>query len=247
MNLHNKNLFEVKSHLTATANAVREKIKSELKNCLFSMSTDIVKKNNRSFIGIYVHFIQDGILQTRCIGMKELKESHTGEYLSRVIEDCLSEYGCRMNQVVSITTDNGSNMNTLLRNMNKMIVDNDENEERLNKVPEVEEEGEREFNNVALTEILDPEQQTLIDAEIDTILNLVSEEEEDEINALAENLVPSDDNIWSIDDYSEDVNLVDILTVNDSENIVFFLNIEFFENRPQMSSHRYSIKNRENV
>lgn len=215
LSLHNKNLYEVKSHLMTTANAVRDKIKSDLKNRLFSMSADIVKKNNRSILGIYVHLIKDGILQTRCIGMKELTESHTGEYLSRVIKDCLSAYGCQMNQVMSITTDNGSNMNTLLRNMNKVIVDNDENEEECNDLPE------RELNNVEITDITDPAEQNLIDAEINTILNMVSEEEEDEINALAENLVPSDNDIWTIDDYSSDVDLVNILTENNSANFVF--------------------------
>lgn len=114
----NRNLHVIKDHLHATAVKVRDKIKIEMKDCLFSISADIVTKNNRSILGIYAQYILNNELAVRCIGMKELDKSHTGLYLSEVIRKCIEEYGCDMGQVISITTDNGRNMIKMIEHLN---------------------------------------------------------------------------------------------------------------------------------
>lgn len=61
--------------------------------------------------------------------MKELKQRHSGKYLCSVIEECMKDFDCKLIQIISLTTDNGSNMKTLLKNLNdnlsKKAIDNE--------------------------------------------------------------------------------------------------------------------------
>lgn len=82
-----------------------------------SMSIDAVSKNNQSILGIYIQFIHNGTEKFRCIGMKTLTDRHTGKYLCAVTEECMREYDLSPKQVISITTDNASNMKTLVKNL----------------------------------------------------------------------------------------------------------------------------------
>lgn len=78
INLKCKNLMPVKNHIHETAVKIREKIAVQIKDRLFSLSADIVTKNNRSILGIFIQYILDGKLQNRCMGMKELHSRHRG-------------------------------------------------------------------------------------------------------------------------------------------------------------------------
>lgn len=49
--------------------------------------------------------------------MLELNESHTGEYLAKVICALLSEYDVKPQQVIAITTDNGANVVKMVRDV----------------------------------------------------------------------------------------------------------------------------------
>lgn len=117
VNLTDNNLREVKEMLHQTAENVRKKIRGELENRLFSLMVDITTKRRRSILGVSVQFIADGEHVIRSIGMLQLDESHTGEYLAKVVWELLSEYGVKTQQVIAITTDNGSNVIKMVRDM----------------------------------------------------------------------------------------------------------------------------------
>lgn len=235
LNLECKNLIPVKDHLKCTAEKIRKKIADDIKNRLVSMSTDIVSKNNRSILGIYVHYINVGNLVTRCIGMSELHQKHTGRYLSSVVTDCLKVYDTQMNQIISLTTDNGANMGTLLKNMNEVVVvdyDTDDVNDDVNNNGAMQvDETEIEADN----EEVDYEMQTLYDAEIVNILNEISKDDQIEINDLGEMLVPSDDYDWMIHDMSKEADLATSLTSIDYANFVFVNGINCSAHTLQLS------------
>lgn len=114
-------LKDVKNHVRKTAARIREIIATEIKDRMISMSADIVTKNNRSIFGIYIQYMLNGELKIRCIGMKPLHDRHTGKYLCEVLDNCVREYGTSLNKIISLTTDNGSNMKTLLSSINAAI------------------------------------------------------------------------------------------------------------------------------
>lgn len=117
VNLKDPHLPEVKQMLHEIAESVRRKISEELQNRLFSLMVDITTKRRRSILGVSVQFLDDGKHKIHSIGMLELKESHTGEYLAKVICTLLSEYGLKPQQVIAITTDNGANVVKMVRDI----------------------------------------------------------------------------------------------------------------------------------
>lgn len=77
---------------------------------------DIVS-TSRSILGFSIQFINNGKHVIRSIGMIELKESHTGVYIAKLITDRLKELDIKLNQIVTITTDNGANVLKMVRDM----------------------------------------------------------------------------------------------------------------------------------
>lgn len=173
LNLNDKNLPEIKANIHEIAQQIREKLTAEVKYKLLSMSVDVVTKNNRAVIGIFIQYVHNGLSKVRCIGMKELTQRHTGKYLCTVTEKCLEEYGIKLTQIVSFTSDNGSNMLVLLRNMNEDLA--------ANKII-----GE---SNITLNTQVAENDDTLTitincDEEISQILNFLDEDGESEIAIL---------------------------------------------------------------
>lgn len=117
LSMKDKNLPEVKEHLHRTAEKVRERIKFEVKGLTLSLMVDIVTKNNRSILGVSLQYVYNGHLRIRSIGMIELHKSHTGVYLKEVITDRLKLYEIDLKQIIVITTDNGANVQKMVRDI----------------------------------------------------------------------------------------------------------------------------------
>lgn len=64
---------QLKDHLQKTADKIKKQIVDEVGTKLLSMSCDIVSKNGRSILGVYIQYIIQGELKVRCIGMIELR------------------------------------------------------------------------------------------------------------------------------------------------------------------------------
>lgn len=128
LDLKSKNLTPVKEHLRCTAAKVRNKITAELEKKLLSVSVDIVTKNHRCILGIYVQFTANGKLVVRCICMEEMHERHTGKYIAEMLKSCLNRYCVDSKNIVSITTDNASNMRSFITNINDELQHQNEEE-----------------------------------------------------------------------------------------------------------------------
>lgn len=117
LNLRDNNLTEVKNELMKISQEIREKISKEVKNRPISVLVDIVTKRGRSILGVSIqHMIKD-VVKVRSIGMIELEQRHTGKYLADLIIERLQQLGINLKQLITITTDNGSNVLKMVRDV----------------------------------------------------------------------------------------------------------------------------------
>lgn len=121
VNLQDKT--EVKCYISKLADKIKSKIKCEAKGSFISVMVDIGSMNNRSLLGISVQYLAGGSIRVRCLGTIELKSSHTALYIKEVITNCLLMFDISIEQVISITTDNGSNMLAMIDLFNDDVYD----------------------------------------------------------------------------------------------------------------------------
>lgn len=117
VNLQDPHLTEIKEFLKKIDEKMRVKVSNEVKSRAVSLLVDIVTKHGRSLLGFSVQYMINGECKTRSIGMIELMQSHTGIYLAELITKRLEEFGIDLRQVITITTDNGSNVLKMVRDM----------------------------------------------------------------------------------------------------------------------------------
>lgn len=115
LNLNDHNFKQVKDHLQSVADKIKKKIMDEVGTKPLSAACDIVSKNGRSVFGIYIQYILHGEVKCRCIGMIELRNRHTGEYLCDIFIARFEQFGWKIGRLVALSTDNGSNMKKMLK------------------------------------------------------------------------------------------------------------------------------------
>ncbi|XP_037941172.1 uncharacterized protein LOC119674121 [Teleopsis dalmanni] len=101
-----------KSVLKLVAGNIKEHIKKELKQRLISLKIDSATRLSRNIFAVSAQFIKNNEIISTILGMVELKgvASSSSRNLSTEIVNLLSKYNVNLNQVVSITSDNGANM-----------------------------------------------------------------------------------------------------------------------------------------
>lgn len=121
---------ELKNYMRELSLKVRENIKQEIKNKFVALMMDIATKNHRSYLGVSVQYVLNGTVQIKSIGIQEICGSHTADYIKEVTLSCLTEFNISKNQVISITTDNGSNMIAMVKRFdvdeNECTIDSDD-------------------------------------------------------------------------------------------------------------------------
>lgn len=80
------------------------------KKNILSVMVDIATRYNRSLLGVNICYMDNGKIIARTIGMHPLHFSHTAENIAAVIKQNLEEYEILLDQVVSVTSDNGRNI-----------------------------------------------------------------------------------------------------------------------------------------
>lgn len=113
---------EIKEYIVCVSAQIISQIKDEVKNKMLSVMIDIATKNNK-LIGISIQYILNGAIVVRSIGMIEMKHSHTAEYILKLLKQCLQIYDISTNNVISITSDNASNMISLVNKFNDDVLE----------------------------------------------------------------------------------------------------------------------------
>lgn len=104
------NKENIRKMIEPTAEKCKEKIMKEVQNKMISLKVDAASRMNRSFLGINIQFMVDDKINLRTLAVRELKESHTAEYLKTVIIEVLTSFQISINQIYTVTSDNGANM-----------------------------------------------------------------------------------------------------------------------------------------
>ncbi|XP_062703027.1 uncharacterized protein LOC115256375 [Aedes albopictus] len=91
----------------AIANRVRAALGKEMKNILLSLKVDSASRFHRHILGINVQYVLDGKIVIRTLGMVEIKERQTAAFLKEKILDVIQSYGMSIEQIFSVTVDNG--------------------------------------------------------------------------------------------------------------------------------------------
>lgn len=106
----NINIPKIKNQMQDISIKMRKQIVAETKNLIPSIMVDIATTNNRSILGINMQYVLNKKIIVRTLKMARLTESHTGEYVARIIEETLNEFEIPVRRIYSLNTDNGRNM-----------------------------------------------------------------------------------------------------------------------------------------
>lgn len=117
LDLCNTDLKELKEYLYSTADKIVEYISKEILNKPVSLMLDIMSRHQRKIIGLSIQYIHTDKIVVRTIGLMELPIGwrYTRENVKDAISDCLLKYGIKAFQIASITSDNGSNVVSLVK------------------------------------------------------------------------------------------------------------------------------------
>lgn len=96
----------IRNLIEPSMKTIKNKIIKEIKGKLLFVKVDAATRMNRSFLGINVQFIKDGIINMRTLSVYEL----TGAYIKDVILEVLELFEVKLHHVYTMTTDNGANM-----------------------------------------------------------------------------------------------------------------------------------------
>lgn len=121
LNLSDHHVYEIKEKVCDTAQKIREQIKVETRGKMISVMVDSATRNGRSIYGVSIQYKFNGVLRVFAVGMRELFSAHTGEHLAEQLLLILAEYDINLEQVLSITTDNGSNMLAMVKEVDMKL------------------------------------------------------------------------------------------------------------------------------
>lgn len=110
----------LKEQIIKVAESIREIIANEAQKKCVSLMMDIGTKNEKSFLGIDVQLVVDKKLVSRSIGMFYFEDGRKSEDILNLVEKCLQRFGVKIEQVLSVTTDNGPNVKKAAREINAM-------------------------------------------------------------------------------------------------------------------------------
>lgn len=161
----------VHAHLKESAKQVRDAIKNAVKQQALSIQLDMATRLRRSFFSINAQYTAKKHLHIINIGMLELNQSHTAVNLSKVYRECLERYEICKQQVISISGDNGANVQKFIRIEQHDAIATNSATRRL--------DFDTECNMVSAPE----QDSTLVDMEIEAVL-ATDEMMDDDDNAM---------------------------------------------------------------
>ena len=106
---------EVRNAVKMKANLFRENLNKQLNGKLLSLKIDAATCMDRSFLGINIQYVDGTEVVLNTLAVKEVYNRHTAENIKEILKNVLQTYGISINQIYSITTDNGSNMIKLVK------------------------------------------------------------------------------------------------------------------------------------
>lgn len=157
----------VLDHIKYLSTEIIDAVKLEINGLLLSLMIDIGSRNGRDILGISIQYMHHQRVVIRSLGMILFKESHTALNIKNKLMACLTLFGIKPNRIVSITSDNASNMIAMVKTFNQAVEDeqggidndadgdddeSDANDEFDIPVEEIEDLIHEYFENKSMTE-----------------------------------------------------------------------------------------------
>ncbi|CAH2102406.1 unnamed protein product [Euphydryas editha] len=112
------NSYNIREQVVNSAYELRMQLANELQGKFISLKVDIASISTRGFMGVNLQYIENSRIILRHIGLLELHQGHKSDYLKEKLLFILRKFRIDVNQIYSITTDNGANVLKMGRLMN---------------------------------------------------------------------------------------------------------------------------------
>jgi len=127
----------------------KEELTKTLQGRYMYLEMDAATRHRANYFAINARFVDDdGTNLTRTLAVKDTKAQHDSTYLKHVIEGVLEEYHMQKQQIVSIVTDNASNMIKTIEKLNE-----DEDSNPMEKIESDVAEQENEPRDATLDDV----------------------------------------------------------------------------------------------
>lgn len=135
------NRSNIKTHLSTAAGRIRHAIKDEMEGKLISLKIDSASRHGRNILGINAQYCLSDKVAIRTLAMLEVTQRQTASFLKSKIIETLKSYGISLDQVFSITVDNGANMCAAVKELKvelertmvaEVLIEQDDDEEQDN-------------------------------------------------------------------------------------------------------------------
>lgn len=117
LNMNHVNPENMKSLLRSISKQIMHIMSVETAGMMVYLKVDAASRHNRDFLGVNIQFVDKTIIKIRTLGIIELHERHTAENLSSRLLQVLKPFGIDIRRVLTVTTDNASNMLATVRNL----------------------------------------------------------------------------------------------------------------------------------
>lgn len=119
------NSHSIKRLIAEKAEIVRENITKDIKGRLVSLKIDSATRLDRTFFAVNVQYIENASVVIKTLGMAEMWDRSTSNYLREKLLYIIRKYKINLDQIYTITSDNGANMLKLTRSMNDILREED--------------------------------------------------------------------------------------------------------------------------
>ncbi|XP_055644276.1 uncharacterized protein LOC129780248 [Toxorhynchites rutilus septentrionalis] len=111
----------IKVWISAAANKLKSIMAVEMKHKLVSIKLDSASRHGRHVLGINAQYELNGKLVIRTLGMIEVDQRQTAVFLRDKVLETLRVYDLKLDQIFSITVDNGSNMVAAVKKIKSLL------------------------------------------------------------------------------------------------------------------------------
>ncbi|KRJ98763.1 uncharacterized protein Dyak_GE27557 [Drosophila yakuba] len=112
----------VMEYVTVKEQTIKENIRALVKGKLVSLKIDVATRMDKAILGVNLQMIQSTMSKAeiviKTLGMIQLRHSHTGMYIKEKVIEIINDYGITLDQIFSITSDNGKNMTKAIQILN---------------------------------------------------------------------------------------------------------------------------------
>ena len=105
--------------IESLAEKKRSDLRSDLNGKLLFLKVDGASRHQGSFLGVNIQFFSDGKILIKTLAVIDIHARHKAKDIQNALESVLDKFGIRKEQILGISTDNGSNMVKMVNDFGK--------------------------------------------------------------------------------------------------------------------------------